>query len=155
MKSITAIFSSMLISAALLLSGCGGGGSLEISSSSAPPEPAFDIIAVVNGSVVPGPPVLPGEARTLSLRVGSTFLFDSSDDMVYRLVVGGRPIVGNGNLIYYGNVAIQESITGSRRQYAASTSPTAPLLGPVLITLYATSAFDSSQSARIDIEITN
>ena len=154
MKSITAVFSSLLVSATLLLSACGGGGSLEVSGSSSPPPPAFDIIAVVNGSVVPGPSVLPGEARTLVVRVGSTFLFDSSGDVVYRLVVGGRPIVGSGNLIYYGNVAIQER-PSTTRQYAASTSPTAPLLGPVPITLYATSVYDGNQVSRIDIEITN
>ena len=155
MKSITAVFSSLLVSATLLLSGCGGGGSIELSGSSSPPPPAFDIIAVVNGSVVPGPSVLPGEVRTLVVRVGSTFLFDSSGDVVYRMVVGGKTIVGYGNLIDYGNVYIQELITSSPRQYHASTSLKAPLVGPVPITLYATSVHDGNQVARIDIEITN
>ncbi len=152
MPSLSRYISAFLLSAILLVQGCGGGVALVISDSS--PRVDFDIVAAVDGRVVPGLQVFPGQAQTLVIRAGQSFVLDSNNPVVYSLVVGGSPIIGSGNLILFGGVSIQETRL-TRLQYGASTSAGGFLPAPVPITVYATSVYDTNQVARVDIVITN
>jgi hypothetical protein len=155
MKSITKLFSGLLLSAALLLSGCGG-GSVDVVVDAGPPPIAFDVVLFASGVQVPGVEVLPGEEQTVYLRVGQSFILDSSNPVAWSVVVGGQGILGTGNTIFYGGATVLETRT-TNFEFEAQTFLTnpAPLPVPVPLTFYATSLSFPGQVAKINIVLTN
>ena len=150
MRPIRVYAGGLLVSAALVLSGCGGGGGGDY----VPPPPAFDIGILVAGQPIFGVDVLPGYQQTIYLAVGQTFELDSSGPVAWAVVVGGSAVPESGATIDYGGARIQEVLT-TTAQFAANTGAFAPLAAPVLVTLYATSLLDASQVATIDLILTN
>jgi hypothetical protein len=168
MRSIKVFLGGLLASATLLLTGCGGGvdvgvgvgiagGSGVISANVQIPFAQFeefDLIMLANGRQLPGVQVFPGEAQTVFLPVGQTFLIDSSGPVTWNVQVAGSPIVGVGNIISYGGATITETLRTSL-QIGGSTFASGPLVAQVPITYIATSVYHPDQVARITIVLTD
>jgi hypothetical protein len=169
MRSIKVFLGGLLISSTLFLTGCGGGvdvgvngvidGGGSISANVHVPlifaqYDDFDLILVANGRQVPGVQVFPGEAQTVYLPVGQTFLLDSNGPVSWNVQVAGSPIVGVGNTISYGGATVSETLRTSL-QIGANTFASGPLVAQVPITYIATSVYHPDQVARVTIVLTN
>jgi hypothetical protein len=169
MRSIKVFLGGLLVSSTVLLTACGGGvdvgvngviaGGGSISANVHVPlifaqYDDFDLIMLANGRQVPGVQVFPGEAQTVFLPVGQTFLLDSNGPVTWNVQVAGSPIVGVGNTISYGGATVNETLRTSL-QIGGSTFASGLLVAQVPITYIATSVYHPDQVARITIVLTN
>jgi len=150
MRAARAYAGALLVSVALILSGCGGGGE----SGFVPPPPAFDIGVRVSGQPLVGVTVLPGDTVTVSFAVGQSFELQSTGPVVWSVLVGGVSVPESGATITYGGATIQEVLTTST-QFAAHTGAFAPLIAPVQLTVHATSLIDGNQVATVNLILNN
>lgn len=144
-----------LLVASLFVSGCGGGVDVAVEVPPPPPS-AFDIGAKLNGQPLVNVDVLPDEEQTIQVRVGDTLELDSSGPVSWETVAGasaGIPTQSGGTLLFEG-VAFTETLSTSG-QLVLAISASQPLDVPVPVTVYATSLDDYTQTARIDIVVTN
>jgi hypothetical protein len=144
-----------VLAASLLLSGCGGGVDVTVEVPP-PPVAAFDLGAKLNGHPLVDVDVFPDEEQTIQVRVGDTLELASSGPVSWETVAGssaGVPTESGGTLLFEG-VAFTETLSTPGRLVLA-ISADQPLLLPVPVTVYATSLDDYTQTARIDIVVTN
>lgn len=170
MRVIKSVLSGLLLSGTLLLTACGGGvdvgvgigvgtngfvsANVNVPVNFVELYDDFDLIMLANGRQVPGVQVFPGEAQTVFLPVGQTFLLDSSGPVTWNVQVAGSPIVGVGNTIGYGGATVSET-RRTNLQLGGSTFASGLLVAQVPITYIATSVYHPDQVARITIVLTN
>lgn len=145
-----------LLLASLFLSGCGGGVDVAVEVPPPPPSSAFDLGAKLNGQSLANVDVFPDQEQTIQVQAGDTLELDSSGPVAWETVAGssaGIPTQSGGTLLFEG-VAFTETLSTSG-QLVLAISASQPLAVPVLVTLYATSLDDGTQTARIDIVVTN
>ena len=155
MKRLNLSLTCLLITS-LFLSGCGGGVDVAVEIPPPPPTAAFDLGAKLNGHPLANVDVFPDEEQTIQLQVFDTLEVDSSGPVSWEIVAGssaGIPTQSGGTLLFEG-VAFTETLSTSG-QLVLAISAAQPLAGPVPVTLYATSLDDYTQTARIDIVVTN
>ena len=150
MRAARAYAGALLVSVALVLSGCGGGGD----GGYVPPPPAFDIGILVSGQPLSGAAVLPGQELDVYLTVGQTFELRSTAPVAWSLLVGGASVPESGATITYGGATIQEVLT-TTTQFVARTGAFAQLSAPVRLTLHATSLVDGNQVATVNVIVNN
>jgi hypothetical protein len=156
MKFAKTLAVGLSICSALILTGCGG-GSAGVSAEVTIPvtqTAAFDIGAQLNGLPVANFDVEPGDNQTISVPVGASFELDSNAGVYWTVYVNGNAINGTNNSIIVDNATLTETLTNSE-QFAGYATSQGPLANPVQLTLVATSQIDGSQTAQINIIITN
>jgi hypothetical protein len=144
------------ICSAMLLTGCGG-GSVGVSADITIPvtqTPAFEIGAQLNGLPIGNFDVEPGDNQTITVPVGATFELDSNADVYWAVYVGGNLINGGSNAITFENATLTETLTNGV-QFAGYATSQGPLSQPVPFTLIATSKIDGSQTAQINVVVTD
>ncbi|MGA8515724.1 MAG: hypothetical protein WB821_13255, partial [Burkholderiaceae bacterium] len=153
MRVIKSVIGGLLLSGTLLLTACGGGvdvgvgiagGNGAIGVNVQVPFAQFeefDLIMLANGRQVPGVQVYPGEAQTVFLPVGQTFLIDSNGPVTWQVQVAGSAIVGVGNTISYGGATVSETLR-TNLQIGGSTFASGLLVSQVPITYIATSVYN-------------
>lgn len=171
MRAIKSVLAGLLLGSTVLLTACGGGvdvgvgigvgSNVQVSANVSVPfnyvevVDDFDLIMLANGREVPGVQVYPGEAQTVYLPVGQTFLIDSNGPVTWQVqVAGSAPILGSGNTISYGGATVTET-RRNNMQIGGSTFANGLLAGQVPVTYIATSAYHADQVARITIVLTN
>jgi|GEM_PF-1142069 len=156
MKFGKILAAGLTICSALILTGCGGGSGGVTVSATIPvtTEPAFDIGAKVNGLPVANFDVEPGDNTSITVPVGDSFELDSTDAVYWSVYVNGTLIQGANNAIDVGNATLTETLTNAV-QFAGYATSEGPLPGPVQLTLVATSQVDSTQTAQINVIVTN
>lgn len=137
------------LSAALILSACGGGGDDTLSSR------GFTIDVVAGGQVLMNDtPVVSGGSLDVVIRAGAALVVDAGEPVVWTLLVGGSAITLGGTGVHYAGVDISAS-TLSPSAISVDTFAAFQLAAPVSMTLVATSTFDSTQVATINLLFTN
>lgn len=157
MNTVKMLAAGLTICSAMLLTGCGGGGSVGVSADIGvvgTPAPAFDIGAQVNGLGVANFNVEPGDTESITVPNGSSFELDSNDAVYWTVYVNGVAVSGSNNTVVVGNATITETLTNGV-QFAGYATSQGYLPAPIQVTLVATSQFDSTQTAQIDLVITN
>jgi hypothetical protein len=171
MRVVKVALGSLLVSASLLLTACGGGVDVGVgigvgsngfisANVNVPVNfveqsyEDFDLIMLANGRQVPGVQVFPGEAQTVYLPVGQTFLIDSNGPVTWQVQVAGSPILGSGNTISYGGATVTETLR-TNLQIGGSTFAATLLPTQVPISYIATSVYHPEQVARITVVLTN
>ncbi|MDE1949268.1 MAG: hypothetical protein KGI35_11675 [Burkholderiales bacterium] len=136
--------SAALLAAALSLGGCGGGSDGVL----------FNLGIVVAGQPLAGVTVDPGAVRQVSIYAGQTIELDASEPVDWTLYVGGSAVTGSATVSYDGVTLSQTAVSPSR--ISVSTSAYAPSSAPpVLVSFVATSTYDSTQVATVDVAISN
>lgn len=158
MNHLKKLMTGAALCATVLLTGCGGGGgdggvSGEIIVTP-PSGPAFDIEAQINGLNIGGFDVEPGESQSIAIPIGSSFAFDSNADVSWTIYVNGTAVPTGNNAIIVGNATITET-TATTLDLAGYTTSQGPLPTPVQVTLLATSLYDGTQTAQINVTLTN
>ena len=154
MKRLNLSLTGLLI-ASFFVSGCGGGVDVAVVVPP-PPTAAFDLGAKLNGRPLINVDVFPDEEQTLQVRVGDTLELDSSGPVSWETAAGssaGIPTQSGGTLLFEG-VAFTETLSTSGQLVLAISAGQA-LVAPVPMTVYATSLDDYTQTARVDIVVTN
>ena len=128
---------------ALVLSGCGGGGDFA----------TFDISVLIAGQPMSGD-FGPGNSSTMYVRAGQSFELDASESVIWTLYIGGSAIRASGAAISYAGADVRLTAVSPSR-IAVDTFAAYRLLGPVPVTLVATSTFDAAQVATVNVLITN
>ena len=155
MKRLNVSLIGLLI-ASILVSGCGGGVDVAVVVPPPPSTAAFDLGAKLNGRPLVNVDVFPDDEQTIQVRAGDTLEIDSSGSVSWETVAGssaGIPTQSGGTLLFEG-VAFTETLSTSD-QLVLAISAGQTLFTPVQVTLYATSLDDYTQTARIDIVVTN
>jgi hypothetical protein len=154
MKIGKAIAAGFTICGAMLLTGCGG-GSVDVTATVPVVQgPAFDIGAQLNGLPVGNFDVQPGENQTITVPVGASFELDSNTGVIWTLYVNGNEINGFNNAITFDNATLTETLTNDV-QFAGYATSQGPLTYPVQFTLIATSQIDGTQTAQINVVVTD
>ena len=142
-----------VLSASLLVSGCGGGAEVDVTI---PPPAAFDLGVKVNGQPLAGVDVFPDDEQTVQVHVGDTVEIDSSGGVGWETAAGasaGVPTETGGTYLY-GGAALTETVS-TPGELVLAVSAQQPLNVPAAIAIYATSLDDSTQTARVDLVVTN
>lgn len=131
-----------ILASSLLLTACGGGGS----------SATFDVTAVVSGQNMGSYGT--GSSGTLYVQGGQYFELDANEPVVWTLYVGNTAVSGTGSSVQYAGAVVTLTAESDSR-IAVDTYGTGPLSDPVPLTLVATSTYDSTQVATVDVLITN
>lgn len=154
MKYGKLLAAGLTICSAMILTGCGGGSVDVTATVPVTPVAAFDIGALVNGQPVANFDVEPGDTPTLSIPVGDSLEFDSNAGVYWTIYVNGNAISGSNNSVTVDGATLTEtSVTNA--QFAGYVTSQGPLANPVQVTLAATSQIDGTQTAQINLVITN
>lgn len=149
-------FTSVAIVALVLgLSGCGG-GEVDVVVPVTPAGPDFDLGAQINGQPIANLDVFPGEAQTISVIAGDAFELDSSGPVYWDFSAGGSADIpaATGGAIVFEGATLHETVVNSSQLVLSVTSNNPPGT-TVPITIYATSQYDSSQYATIQLLVQN
>lgn len=95
-----------------------------------------------------------GSSGTLYVRGGQYFELDANEPVVWTLYVGNTAVTGTGSSVQYAGAVVTLTAESDSR-IAVDTYGTGPLGSPVALTLVATSTYDSTQVATVDVLITN
>ena len=133
-----------LLVVALTMSACGGGGS---------DSGTFDVSVVIAGQPT-GSAYGPGSSPTIYVRAGQSIELDASESVDWTLYVAGTAVSGSGTTIYYAGANVTLTAESPSR-IAVDTFAAVPLPNPIPVTLVATSTFDSSTVATVNVLITN
>lgn len=131
-----------VLAAGLLVAGCGGGGS----------SSSFYLTAMVSGQNMGNYGT--GSAGTLYVHGGQYFELDANEPVVWTLYVGNTAVSGTGTSVQYAGAVVTLTAESDSR-IAVDTYGTGTLSNNVPITLVATSTYDSTQVATVDVVITN
>ena len=138
MKLLAVAFSASLLVA------CGGGGSDSV---------AFDVSVAVAGQPIGGT-YRPGSSPTVYLRAGPAIQLDASESVYWTLYVAGTAVSGTGTTVHYAGADVTLTAESSSR-IAVDTYAAFLLRGSIPMTLVATSTFDSTTVATVNVLITN
>lgn len=134
------------LAATLLLGACGGGGDARSPGN-------FNIGVTVGGLSASNTSVPPGGSINLAIRAGESVSLDAGEPVVWTLFVGGSAVSGSAQVYYAGaNIA---ATTLNPSAVVVNTYATYPLQAAIPITLVATSTYDSTQVATVNVLITN
>ena len=133
-----------LLALALTLSACGGGGSDSV---------AFDVTVAVAGQPIGGT-YGPGSSPTVYLRAGQAIELDASESVYWTLYVAGTAVSGTGTTVHYAGADVTLTAESPSR-IAVETYAAFLLRGSIPMTLVATSTFDSTTVATVNVLITN
>lgn len=133
---------SGIVASSIVVAGCGGGGS----------SSSFDVTAIVSGQNMGSYGT--GSSATLYVRSGQSFELDANEPVVWTLYVGNTAVAGTGTSIQYAGAVVTLTAESDSR-IAVDTYGSGPLNSPVPLTLVATSTYDSTQVATVNVFITN
>ncbi|MDE2159919.1 MAG: hypothetical protein KGJ30_13470, partial [Burkholderiales bacterium] len=133
------------VAAALALAGCGGGDVAY--------PVGFDLGVYVAGQPLAGVTISPGATQSIAIYAGQSIELDASQPVDWTLWVGGSAVTGSAT-VYYGGLSITQT-TVSASRIAVDTAANYALPAPVTITFVATSSYDSSLVATVNVTIGN